>query len=81
MADKAHPCRTLTACKTPGPRPEALLFGDVQACAGRLGAAPLSPLQGTTPAAWQSQFRGACSDGAAPFSYAAFVFRALELLT
>ncbi len=71
MADKAHPCRTLTACKTPGPRPEALLFG----------AAPLNRLQGTMPAAWQSQFRGACSVGAAPFSYAALVFRALELLT
>ena len=60
-----HPRRTLTSCRTPVLRPEALLFGVVQACAGRLGATPLSPLQGATLAAWQSQFRGVCWHGAA----------------
>ena len=34
------------------------LFGAVQACAGRPGAAALSPLQGATPAARRSRFRG-----------------------
>jgi hypothetical protein len=41
------------------------LFGAVQACAGRLGAAPLSPLQGATPVARHSRFHGVPGRGKA----------------
>jgi hypothetical protein len=52
--------------------PEAAALRPVRACAGRLGAAGLSPLQGATPAARQSRFRGVTLEKC--------VFLALEML-
>jgi len=40
------------------PQPEATALRSVRACAGRLGAADLSPLKGATPVARQSRFHG-----------------------
>jgi hypothetical protein len=40
------------------PAPEAVALRPVRPCAGRLGAAGLSPLQGATPVARQSRFHG-----------------------
>ncbi len=64
---KHPPCRFAA----PGGRQRRLLFGHVQACTGRLGAAALSPFlspsawRGAHPEAWRSQFLGcprmACS--------------------
>ena len=61
------PPRLLTSCSALDvPTPEASALPPVQTCAGRFGAAVVSPEGAATPAARQSRFRGPRLNGVGP---------------